>query len=482
MIVFSDVLRIKGEQKAVSIGFKYQLETSGRIIMRVRLIINLLIVTSLLLNINAVLAQTGGQIKLGARQLVFDKEKFAATFKDRVSKFSGPLNGYAAVIIRDGFVLGEVADGWAVRSDGKVLKDTPMTTSTPTDIGSCMKLISFIALLSVLEKKAIKDGASSINTPIYLHKSISNYLPRRWKNFVEFPPTDLPGEQKLAIKRAGSITLAQLMQHKSGFRKSETPYKSPTAPFHMIYNGVKAKNVGVRDYENFNATLLTYLWPMLVDPVAAKIIEDEIDNKKIAIDDRLAYGKIYGNFFEKWMQTNIFNVLKLPIRPSCDAANDYSKRNPSVTFARYYNDLLGGANPSYWSEKDKNGGCHAQGGYYMSMREFATLMATFQTSNVLVSDKVRKLMYDDNNNLTRDARLGWGGTFQSNFAKTYFGAQEIPYQDGANLGFAGVVQLPGGYIAVGAITGRLPGAEGGGDIVVALKDAWGEALRANFEQ
>jgi hypothetical protein len=441
--------------------------------MKTRLIASLLIAFVLLSNFNIAFAQLGVQDKLGAKVLEFDKEKFAASLKDQLTK-GEPLTGYAAVIIKNGRIVAEAEGGLAVRANWNGFKQAKMTTSTPNDIGSCMKLISFITLLSLMEKKALKDGATSINKTGYLQSTIRQYLPKRWRHFVEFPPKEKTVEQQYDVKRVGSVTFAQLLKHKSGFRAHPAAYQ-----WAYIERGIQQKDVGVRDYENVNATILTYLWPRLVDPAAADKIEKYIEDNNIANNDRLTYGKLYGGFFEKWMQDNVFGKITPHIRPSCNPGVDYPKRNPPVTFALHYENPLGSENPSYGKAKEDAGGCHAMGGYYLTMRELAAFMANFQASNVLVSENVRKLMYNDSNEVTRDDRLGWSRTLESGFATKHFGVNAIAYHGGDKYGHTAILQLPGGYIAVGTVTG---GSNASGAVATALKNAWGEALRANFEE
>jgi hypothetical protein len=441
--------------------------------MKIRSIASLLIALVLLSNFHMVSAQLGGLSKSGGKELKFDKERFAATLKDQLTK-GEPLTGYASVVIKDGRIVAEAEGGWAVRENWNGFTKARMTTSTPNDIGSCMKLISFITLLSLMEKKALQNGATSINKIGYLQSSIGQYLPKRWRQFVEFPPKGKTLEQQFDVKRVGSVTFAQLLKHQSGFRAHPEAYQ-----WAYIERGIQQKDVGVRDYENVNATILTYLWPRLVDPAAADKIEKYIDDNNIANNDRLAYGKLYGGFFEKWMQENVFEKITPRIRPSCNPGVDYPKRNPPVTFALHYENPLGGESASYGKAKEDAGGCHAMGGYYLTMRELAAFMANFQASSLLVSDNVRKLMYNDSNEVTRNDRLGWSRTLESGFATKHFGVNAIAYHGGDKYGHTAILQLPGGYIAVGTVTG---GNNNSSAVATALKNAWGEALRASFDE
>ncbi|MCA1568204.1 MAG: beta-lactamase family protein [Acidobacteria bacterium] len=437
--------------------------------MKVRSLVSLLVLFVLLLNSTGVYAQLGGT-QVGAKTLKFDKEKFIAKVNENKLGAPSPLDGYAAVIIKDGRIVAETAGGLAIRGDGNGVKNALMTTSTPSDIGSDFKMISFITLLSVFEKRAAKNPALTIekqsNSPIL------PYLPKAWRAWVNTPPDDTAAAAQ-ATARIAKTTFAQLMQHKSGFRS----VTNKTSPFDYIDKGIQQSDIGVRKYSNFNATVLTYLWPRLVDPAKADQIEKQIEAANVANNNHEVYGKLYGDFFENWMQKNVFDVIRPGIRPSCDPAVDFPKRTPAVVFARYYDNPLGGDNPRYWSEKDKNHGCHAQGGYYLSMRDLAAFMANYQATNTLVSDKVRKMMYDDSTAATRDDSLGWSEFLSSPFATKNFGVNAIPWKAGGNLGFTAVVQLPDNYIAVGTISGP------GNEVTVAntLKDAWVQGMIGNFE-
>lgn len=434
--------------------------------MKVKSLVSSFLLFGLLLNSTGVYAQVGGPGQLGAKTLKFDKEKFIAKVNENQLGAPVPLGGYAAVIIKDGRIVAETAGGLAIRDDGGSIKNALMTTSTPNDIGSDFKMISFITLLSVFEKRAAQNPALTVEKQ--LNGPILPYLPKAWRAYVNAPPN-----KNAATMRIAKTTFAQLMKHKSGFRS----VANKTSPFDYIPQGIQQADIGVRAYSNFNATVLTYLWPRLVDPTKADQIEKQIEDGKVANNNHEVYGKLYGDFFESWMQKNVFNVIKPAIRPSCDPAVDYPKRTPAVVFARYYVNPLGGDNPTYWSEKDKNHGCHAQGGYYLSMRELAAFMANYQATDTLISEKVRKMMYDDSTAATRDESLGWYGLLGSPFATKNFGVKAIPWHAGGNLGFTAVVQLPDNYIAVGTING--PGEVG--TIASTLKDAWVQAMMANFE-
>lgn len=443
--------------------------------MKLKSIVSTLVLFGLLLNAIGVSAQEGGmQANSNTKPVKFDKEKFIATINEN-QLGAGILDGYAAVLIKDGNIVAEVAGGSAIRGDAK-LKNAAMTTSTPNHIGSDFKVISFISVLSVFEKRAAKNPALTVEKQ--LNEPILPYLPKAWRNFIEASVGKNTADAQ-ATARIAKTTFAQLMAHRSGFRPLNLPANTPASPFNYIDVGLKQADIGARVYSNFNATVITYLLPRLVDPGKANIFDAQIEAGKVANNNHKYYGKVYGDFFENWMQKNVFEAITPAIRPSCDPAVDFPKRNPAVTFARFYATPLGGENPQYWSEKDNNYGCHAQGGYYLSMRQLAAFMANYQATNTLVSSKTRKLIYDDSTVTTRDAGLVFFYS-ESDFTKKNFGVNAIPFHlgSGAN-GYSNtaILILPAGYIAVGTIS-----SQGNAQTVFeGLKTAWGEAVKGNFE-
>lgn len=113
-------------------------------IIKARSILSFLIIVGLPLNCAGVYAQLGGVTQLGDKTLKFDKQKFIAKVHANQLGAMIPFDGCAAVIInKDGNIVADTARGSAVRAD-KSVNSSPMTTSTPNDIGSDFKLISFI--------------------------------------------------------------------------------------------------------------------------------------------------------------------------------------------------------------------------------------------------------------------------------------------------------------------------------------------------
>jgi CubicO group peptidase (beta-lactamase class C family) len=428
--------------------------------MKVRSNVSLLVLIGFTLNSIGAFAQQGG---LSTRTLKFDKEKFIATVNKNMLG-ARALDGYAAVIInKDGNIVAEVAGGSARRGDGDKTQNVPMTTSTPADIGSNFKVVSFITILSLFEKRAARNPALTIEKQ--LNSPILPYLPKSWRIYIT-------SARNPNVARIAETTFAQLMAHKSGFRGATG---SPASPFNYISTGIQQDAIGKRVYSNFNATVITYLLPRLTDSAMADNLDTQLAGA--ANNDHPKYGKAYGDYFENWMQLNVFGqLLPSAIRPSCDPANDFSNRKPPVTFALYYAAAEGGSNPGYWSEKDRNYGCHAQGGYYLSVRQLAQVMANFLTTDNFISEKTRKMMYDDSTEATREARIVWFNLNGSPVAKEHFGVNGLPWHSGEGKGNTATVNLPGGYIAVGTTTG----VGSSGDVFAGLREAWEEAVKGNF--
>ncbi|MEO6393301.1 MAG: serine hydrolase domain-containing protein, partial [Pyrinomonadaceae bacterium] len=243
--------------------------------MKIRTIVSSLLLTGMLLNAIGAMALGAGGVVIVPKTVVFNKAKFDAAVNQNRLGAKNALDGYAAVIIKDGNVVSEVAGGSAIRSGGG-LSQVDMSTSTPTDIGSNFKLISFISLLSIFQKRTAINRALTVE--VQLNQPILGYLPKSWRAFVVAPPKGNQAEVQ-AIKRIGNVTFAQLMSHTSGFRNLSFGNLTPS-PFNYIDAGIQSENIGKRVYANFNATILTYLWPKLTDSVKAALIDQQIMNQK----------------------------------------------------------------------------------------------------------------------------------------------------------------------------------------------------------
>lgn len=403
--------------------------------------------------------------------LKFDKVNFEATlrkeFTDQDGKITGKegqmmAKGFAVVLIKDGKIVHEFADGLAVDKSGDK-NDVKMTTSTPTNVGSSFKTISAISLLNYFEKN--QNAGTSVAQ--WLDKPFWLYLPTIWQD-------EIKSSQKLEVQNIKKVTIRQLLQHKSGFRSLPKTIEKKYVSY--LRTGIQSEDMGKRDYQNVNMTLLTFILPTLVDPSFASTVNAEVKSNKIAADDDKFFGKRYGDYFEQYLQSKIFNKITPTIKPSCDPEVDYGKINRK--FALGYSSLTD-EKGRFWSEKTENGGCHAQGGYYLSTREFAAFMANYSATETLISKSLRQSLYNTATPATRDNRIVWSGEIISPFITKHFKVPAIPYHGGDHIGNkAAVVQFPDNYIAV-AVVNSEPMSSGG--LAVRLKNAWGAGMENNFK-
>jgi len=394
--------------------------------------------------------------------LKFDGAKFEAKLRNEFTDKDGiktgqkgkiMSKGFAVVLIKNGKVIHEFADGLAVDKPGTA-NDVKMTTSTPTNIGSAFKTISAISLLNFFENDA--NPAISVNQ--WLDKPFWLYLPQIWQN-------EINASKKVEVQNIKKITFRQLLQHKSGFLRNQTM----TQPHDYLVVGVKSEKIGVYDYENANFTLLTYVIPNLVDPGFKQAVDAEVKSKTIKSNNKDFFAKRYGDYLEQYLQSKVFNKITPKIKPSCDPGVDYEKLKKP--FALGYSSPIADSPETLWSEKKQNGGCHAQGGYYLSAREFAAFMANYSATETLISKSLRQSL--------RDEGIVWAGEIKSSFVKQHFGADAILYHDGLQGGYrTAVVQFPENYMAVAVVNS---GPMKGGEIATYLKNAWGAGLEDNFK-
>lgn len=388
--------------------------------------------------------------------LQFDKEVFEEVIRDTMS-FPG-TRGFSAVIIRNGQLVHEVSGGLAQYHVNNAL-DVPFTMNTPTNIGSSIKVLSFIALLRVFE-----SGAQGKTLQQWLDSPIVPYLPAAWRNYAMVQPG-------MAHQRLRQVTFRQLMQHRSGWGAKPGP-----KAFDRIVSGVDPAQFGQRQYQNINASIVTYLLPRVVNPQWAAAIDQKAINQNIAIDDARWYNREHGFMFEAYMRSMFSAVLPTPVWPSCDPQVDYGATQRK--FAYSYSTPFGGTG-EWYSEKQTNGGCGAQGGYYISMRELAQFWATFQATQNILKNGTKALMYDDLIDPVQRNQLGWYGIIPSPFLKQHFGANGSPSHNGAHMGYkSAMIRLPQGYMAMIATNQTVVSAS---TLEHLLKNAFAEAVRGSFE-
>lgn len=380
--------------------------------MRIKTIISLFIVLGLVFNVNTILAQ---QIK-EAQIPILNKASYEQKVK---AGLDGKVKGWAAVLIQSGTVKSQLAGGMA-RNIGDGDGIHPMLVTTPANIGSTAKFLSGVALLDLFEKKKEKTVNQWLDQKMYL------YLPEIWQAGVH--------------ESVKNITFRHLLTHTSGL-----PASNKTL-LERLGQDVSA-GFDKRSYQNINFTLLTYLIPSVADYYWMHNFNVQIDNASWKAKDPEIIKRL-GNRYEEYMRTKVFNKTVEPIKPSCDPAKELD------SFAYIYASASDAAKGSVWSERDENGACHAQGGWYISARELASFVATFSATENLVTKATREMMFDDDNSF--NAAMVWSFPINDSWYQTKFGFNPLPFMGGdapVNNGaaHATIVMLPNGYYAVAII-------------------------------
>lgn len=356
-------------------------------------------------------------------QFSFDK----AAYEKRLHQaFDGKVMGYATVLIKNGQVVSEVANGQARNAvDGNV----KMTTTMPANIGSTIKFVSGVALLQLFEKKTDHTVDYWLNQPIY------TYFPKIWQNGMD-----------PSIKQ---ITFRKLIQHRSGFRSltsDDLGDDGKKSTFDYLSTGVKPENFDVRAYSNANFSLLTFLIPMVAYPEFLTTVNKEAADNKWKANEQPIHKRM-ADAWESYIKGRIFALNIPPLAPSCNPTVDFVKQNK--TWAPDYKSVKDTGPGATRDSRANNGWCHAAGGWYITARELAAFVANFNATDKLVSAKTRDLMFDDD---AANDRLIWSFTTADSAIKDKFNLKVLPYMGGDQGGaHATILMLPGGYYAMGII-------------------------------
>lgn len=418
---------------------------------KIKMLISLFVFAALLSPVLAS-AQPGGY---GAGTTPkFNNAKFVAEIN---KNFKDKAMGYQVILLKNGQVVEKVADGVARNvADGAV----KMTIDTPANIGSTVKFFAATALLHELQKQGV-----SLN--FRLKTEVYHYFPKVWQDNMH-----------PSIKK---ITFRDLLQHKSGFVHNDPDAK---VFFDYLKKGVSSDQsktfaYGKRKYANANITAIGYVLAAISNPKF--LPEFNKDVVATGISDRPEHQNIEGGLgiaFENYMKTRIFNKITPAILPSCDAPNEYPKRN--IVYAKMYtfvSDLVKGGE---FSSKAGSGQCHAAGGWYISGRELAAYVANYAATDTIVSAATREMMFDDD---APQNQLVWSMNIEDGDLLKNFDWNTSPYMGGDYGGaHATIVKLPAGYYAVGIVNSHIfnDKGESGGSYLLTLNII--EAFNAGFAE
>lgn len=394
--------------------------------------------------VNSVFA-LGNDEKATTRVAKLNKDTFVGNIK---TALDGKVMGYQVILLKNGQIAAETANGWARNNADGNLK---MTTSTPANIGSSAKFFGGLTLLQAFEKNKSKTVDEWLDSKMF------TYFPTIWK--LTMHPS---------IKQ---ITFRDLLEHRGGFIHNDSAMDGDM--YNYLVKGValnpaeaaagngKDPNYyhGKRNYANANMQALTFLIPAIVKP-----------DYKIALDlfiskNNVKAGDIYiqealADQYEQILRDNLFEKatpqISATCRPSVETPATYAREYPSKMWI----------SPSNITPKNAKG-CYAVGGWYISARNLAAFVANFNASETFVSKAVRAKMFNDED---ADNRLVWSRTTTDSWFNTNFGMDTLPYHGGdAGGGRATILMLGGGYYAVGIINSA---DFSSGELTTILRDAF----------
>lgn len=361
---------------------------------------------------------------------------------------NGKVMGYQVILLKNGQIAAETANGWARNNPDGNMK---MTTATPANIGSTAKFFGGLTLLNAFEKNKSKTVDQWLDTKMF------TYFPKIWKLTMHS-----------SIKQ---ITFRDLLEHKAGFIHNDGDMDGDM--YNYLVKGValtkqeaatgEGKNpnfyLGKRNYANASIQALTFLIPAIVKPDNSIALDLFISQKHLKADN-IYIQEYLAEQYESILRDNLFEKttpnVTATCRPTVEAANTYAREYAS-------NKSIG---PSTITPKNGKG-CYAVGGWYISARNLAAFVANFNASETIVSKEMRAKMFNDED---ADNRLLWSRTTKDAWFDTNFGMDELPFMGGtAGGGRATVLMLGGGYYAVGIINSADLSS---GELTNALRDAF----------
>lgn len=379
----------------------------------------------------------------------------SATWQSEIETAFADVKGYSAVLVnQDGFVVS--------RSGGMAGPGSSMSWDHYGNIGSVQKMIASLFLLRKMEDKLGRGNVPAIHaaldTPVYL------WMPTRIQQAT-------PNINK-------QITFRDLLTHKSGLRTEH----SSGNPFIDFLAPINQADHGVRDYENTNIKLLTYV----TVTYGAPHILTEVNNSIAQFNWSATSSNIpqsIGTYYWGMVQYQMLDEAPLEVFSSCWLADHIIDLRDAPVARMYWtrNDAL---NSGGWYDGGVAAGhCKGQGGWYWSTRMLARLFRDLGTNDGVISAATYNYMFDpDASSTVRDNRLGWSSQLGSAKLQSDYGWIASPYHGGSHsiswggntvTGRAAVMRLPGGYHSVALVNSSEMSS---GDIANALKNAFARSL------
>lgn len=358
--------------------------------------------------------------KATKQQPAISKTAFGASI---LLQLSGKVMGYSYVLMKDGRLISEDAGGLARNdADGR----TPMTPSTPQNLGSLFKFISGMSLLYAFEHAPPGSAGGNNTFDARLGAPIALLYPQFWQSAISNP----------AMR---SITFRQLLQHKSGFRGCS----SDDVPS-CLGGTFDPKLIGQRSYQNINFGLVGYLLGVYTKP-SLPSQANALPAGTPADTRNVFFQKLAGLQMNTFIRGTVFAKVPGSISASCDAANEYK----STGAYTYISKSDRGKGIITTRLRDDTKACVGSGGYWMSVHDFAAFAATVLHSDRLISAATRERIYSAATN--PDDRLVWSFTTSDSTIKTKYGMDPILYSGGDQPYPGGqgahttIIRLPLGY-------------------------------------
>jgi len=274
-------------------------------------------------------------------------------FLDVVGRaFGAKFKGYAVIFTgAAGKRLGFRRAGWAVDpcDDGQ---HKAFTLDTETAIGSVTKLLTTVAVLKVS------------NDPVRLQRPLTAFLPFRWK--------------QMAHPYYDTVTIADLLQHKAGFRRSG-------GGEHVASRLSKGRELntppGTRAYSNSSMGIFHFIYARYA--FRAPYHETEVEFQNAPLD---RYNAEIQKQTSKYFNIGLYNTIFRPLRISA-TCNPRAARFPEgrPEYFPFHDVAL-----SYESVRDNRGRLQsgttlncASGGVYMSAKDLARVMTALDDAGFL---------------------------------------------------------------------------------------------------
>lgn len=282
--------------------------------------------------------------KLALHSKTFNLQKFSANLKTQITASeSTQPEGYSFIINRDGQIADSFSFGIAYKNSAA--GNGAWHANQEINIASVTKAFTAMAVFQLLKKNNLK-----------VTDSIGNWLPAYFN-------------ASTAIR---NTSFEKLMTHSSGILESSTSYDSIIA---IVRRPLANPSRPFNQYSNVNFAIFRIIIPFLRDKSSATSQEASMIPANPDGYEKWLSGQYIG-----YMQQNVFTPAGL------GTTNCKPSLNTAQAFSEPSNVTQSVANLNDWTEV-----CGG-GGYFMSVREMAQVMAYLAHSTALLDFNQKQLM------------------------------------------------------------------------------------------